>query len=144
MSRIIQVNSPAKLRNRNRRSIAEILRHLGLKQSLDDEAKDMAAMLVFQLMEIHTGVEQSAAAWEKRDYWLKAERFMRDWHWTLEIAADLDDVIRHEAWDLVPELLLALVPHFEDMRIKTMTRKPSLWQGAYNRLLSEPPLEQPY
>jgi len=141
MSRIININNPSTIRSRNRRSIAEILRRLIQKPELDDEAKDMAAMLVFLLKEIYAGVEQSATAWEKRDYWMKAERFMRDWKWSIEMAADIDDVIRHEAWDLLPELLLMLVPHFEDIKIKKMTRKASLWRGAYGRLLEQPPLE---
>ncbi|NJN54450.1 MAG: hypothetical protein HC804_06675, partial [Anaerolineae bacterium] len=105
MSRLIQIDNPTTVRNRNRRSIAEMLRLLIQKQKMDDEAKDMAATIVMLLHEIYVGVEQSAVAWEKKDYWLKAERFMRDWRWTLEIAADMDDVIRHEAWDLLPELL---------------------------------------
>lgn len=144
MSRIINVNSPSKIRNRNRRSIAEIMRLLIQKPELDDEAKDMAAMLVFLLKEIYDGVEQSAAAWEKRDYWMKAERFMRDWQWTIGMAADMDDVIRHEAWDLVPELLLDMYPRFEDIQIKSMTRKATLWNGAYKRLLAEPAIERPW
>ena len=141
MSRIINIDNPATIRNRNRRSIAEILRLLMQKPDLDAEAKDMAAMIVFLLQEIYEGVEKSAAAWEKRDYWMKAERFMRDWKWTIEMAADIDDVIRHEAWDLLPELLLMVVPHFDDIHIKTMTRKATLWRGAYGRLLKQPPIE---
>ncbi|VAW43120.1 hypothetical protein MNBD_CHLOROFLEXI01-1435 [hydrothermal vent metagenome] len=141
MSRIIHVNSPTKIRNRNRRSIAEMLRKLMQKPEIDAEAKDMAAMITLLLWEIADGVEQSAQAWEKRDYWMKAERFMRDWEWSPKIGADLEDVIRNEAWDLVPELMADLYPHFGDIQIKSMTRKATLWQGAHKKLLSEPPRE---
>ncbi|HIP73115.1 MAG TPA: hypothetical protein EYH05_17180 [Anaerolineae bacterium] len=144
MSRIINVENPSTIRNRHRRSIAEMLRHLSQKQEVDEEAKDMAAMIVFLLREIQAGVEKSALAWEKRDYWLKAERFMRDWEWTKLSAADWEDVIRHEAWDLLPDLMADLFPRFADVQIKTMTRKPSLWQGAYGRLLAQPATESPY
>jgi hypothetical protein len=144
MSRIVNVNSPTKIRNRNRRSIAEILRLISQKPQVDNEAKDMAATIVYLLREISEGVEQSARAWEKRDYWMKAERFLRQWTWTAEMAANIEDVIRHEAWDLLPELMADLFPHFTDIQIKTMTRKPSLWQGAYQRLLSEPPGKSPF
>ncbi|MCP4357584.1 MAG: hypothetical protein GY796_06170 [Chloroflexi bacterium] len=144
MSRIIHVNSPTKIRNRNRRSIAEMLRRLGEKSEMDSEVKDMASMIVFLLRDIHAGVERSAEAWEKRDYWMKAERFLREWHWSLEMAADIEDVIRHEAWDLIPDLIINLYPHFNDIQIKKMTRDVSLWQGAYGRLLAEPPTEYPW
>jgi hypothetical protein len=144
MSRIINVNDPTKIRNRNRRSIAEILRHLSQKPDIDMEAKDMVATLVYLLREISEGVEKSAAAWEKRDYWMKAERFMRDWEWTKETAVNIEDVIRHDAWDLLPELMADLFPRFIDIQLKTMTRKSDLWRGNYKRLMEEKPSELPW
>lgn len=142
MSRIINVDSPTKIRNRNRRSIAELLRHLIQKPGMDDEAKDMAATIVLLLREIREGTEQTATAWEKRGYWMKSERFLREWEWVVEHAANIEDVIRHEAWDLLPELMAELFPKFADIGIKTMTRKPALWQGNYQKLLDLPPGKQ--
>lgn len=144
MSRIIRVENPTTVRNRHLRSIAEILRRLSQKGQMDAEAKDMAAMIVYLLREIDAGVKQSAKAWEKRDYWMKAERFMRDWTWTEETAVNIEDVIRNEAWDLMPDLMADLFPHVSDVKIKKMTRKPSLWHGAYKRLMAEPPSELPW
>lgn len=144
MSRVIHVNNPTTVRNQHRRTIAEILRLLGQKPKVDAEAKDMAAMIVLLLLEIKEGVEQTAQAWEKRDYWMKAERFLRDWDWIAEAAANLDDVIRHEAWDLLPELLSDLFGHFTDIQIKKMTRNSLDWRGAYRKLLAQPPSEMPW
>jgi hypothetical protein len=144
LSRVIHVDSPGKRRSQARRSVAEILRTLGRKTRIDDEAKDMAAMLVFLLQEIKATVDESANAWEKRGYWMKVERFVRDWEWIPQLAADIDDVIRHEAWDLLPELLAGLSPHFDDIQIKSMTRKSDAWRGAYRKLLAEPPVQSLY
>jgi hypothetical protein len=139
MSRVININNPTKVRNQNRRTIAELLRRLSQKKELDAESKDMAAMLVFALREIGQGIEQSAEAWEKRGYWMKAERFLRDWGWTNESAANIEDVIRNDAWQLLPELLADLFPRFADVGIKTMTRTDATWTGAYKKLLAQPP-----
>ena len=109
MARIINTANPGKLRNQARRTIAEMLRHLMTKGTLDDEARDMAAMLVYLLREIKQTVDESAAAWEKRGYWMKVERFVRDYEWIPELAANIGDVIRHGAWDLLPELLADLL-----------------------------------
>lgn len=144
MSRVINTNSPTKIRNRHRRTIAEILRRLSQKQEIDAEAKDMAAMIVLLLRELDDGVKQSIEAWEKRGYWMKAERFLRQWDWTAVYAANVEDVIRNDAWDLLPELLADLFGQFADIQIKTMTRKPSAWQGAYQKLMASPPAELPY
>jgi hypothetical protein len=140
MSRVINSNSPTKIRNQNRRTIAEMLHHLVRKSEIDQESKDMVAAIVFALQEIHEGVDQSAQAWEKRGYWMKAERFLREWHWCGEMAANMDDVIRHEAWDLLPELLADLFPRFADIEIKSMTRTAVTWHGAHRRLLNQSPL----
>ncbi|MCI0397880.1 MAG: hypothetical protein L0332_22230 [Chloroflexi bacterium] len=144
MSRIININSPGKVRNQNQRTIAEILRHISKKSTMDQEAKDMAAALVFLLREIYTVADQSAKAWEKRGYWMKADRFLREWEWTGEMATNFEDVIRNEAWDLLPRLLAELLPRFAGMQIKSFTRPPSTWQGAYQKLLSQPPGALPY
>lgn len=144
MSRVINIDNPTKRRNHNRRTIAELLRRLSQKPEIDDEAKDMAAAIVFALQDIAAGVEQTALAWEKRDYWMKAERFIRQWDWTAESAANIEDVIRNDAWDLLPELLAELFPRFADIQIKLMTRKPDSWQGAYSRLIDQPSSQLPW
>jgi hypothetical protein len=144
MSRVVHVDSPGKRRNQARRSIAEILRILSRKSAIDEEAKDMAAMLVYYLQEIKETVDESANAWEKRGYWMKVERFVRDWEWIPALTADIDDVIRHEAWDLLPELMAELSPHFDDIQIKNLTRNPEAWRGAYRKLLAAPPVKSPY
>jgi len=144
MSRVINLDNPTKIRNRNRRAVAELLRHLSQKPQIDEEARDMAATIVYLLRELNKGVDQTAQAWEKRGYWMKAERFLRRWDWTPEAAANIEDVIRHEAWDLLPGLLVDLFPHFADIQIKTMTRKPTLWRGAYRKLLAETPGKMPF
>lgn len=144
MGRVINVNNPTKIRNYARRTIAEILYLLPRKPRFDDEAKDMASTIVYCLREIDDSVQTAAVAWEKRDYWMKAERFMRDWQWTKEAAANFEDVIREEAWDLLPELLADLMPHFADMDVKSFMRKASDWHGAYKRLLADPPRTTPW
>jgi hypothetical protein len=144
MSRVINTNSPGKIRSRNRRSIAEILRRLSQKPQIDKEAKDMTAAIVYLLREIDSGVDQSISAWEKRGYWMKAERFLRQWEWVPEMAANIEDVIRNEAWDLLPGLLAELFPRFSDVQIKTMTRSPSMWRGAHKKLVAEPASDPPW
>jgi hypothetical protein len=144
MSRVINTNSPTKIRNQARRTIAEILRLLSTKPELDQESKDMAAMAVFLLREIADSVRVTVEAWEKRGYWMKAERFLRDWEWPAEAAANLEDVIRNEAWELFPQLLAELLPRFSDIQIKKLTRSPGEWRGAHARLLAEPPTPLPW
>ena len=134
---IINVNSPGKRRSQARRTIAEALRHLYSKASLDAEAKDLAALIVFSLREIEQGVEESAAAWEKRDYFRKADQLRTEWAWAGKTAAALTKVLSAGWWEDLPDLLARLLPHFQDVTVNKLTRSPALWQGCYARLLQD-------
>ena len=137
MSRVITIDGPGTVRNRHRRTIAEALRRLSQKPQLDDEAKDLAALIVFSLHGMADTVDRTTDAWEKRDYFLKAERFREQWRWLEPTADELSGVIHEGQWDQLPSALAGLMPHFADIRIKQMTRKPTLWQGAYERFMRE-------
>lgn len=135
MSRVINTQSPGKIRSQLMRTCAELLRHLSQKQAVDDEAKDMAVLLWLCLHRIDDGIDESAAAWEKRDYWMKAERLRERWSWVGREAARLDALIRSQAWDQLPEALMRLLPRFSEVKVTRFTRASDLWQGAYHRFL---------
>lgn len=137
MSRVVNIDGPGKQRNQLMRTAAEVLRLIAQKTSMDDEARDMAAILVFCLREIHKGIDESTSAWEKRDYWVKAEQFRERWAWAGRVGQELNNVVCAESWDQLPTVLVKLFPHFADIKIVKLTRNPSLWQGAFQRLLQE-------
>jgi len=135
MSRIIYTETPGKTRHHYRRSIAEMLRRLSQKDRVDQEAKDQAALIVLCLQGMADTVDQTIRAWEKRDYWMKAERFRRQWTWLDPMADQLGALIYQEQWHELPALLAKLAPHFADVTVKRMTRSPRVWQGAHQKLM---------
>lgn len=137
MSRVISTDGPGKTRDQLRRTVAEALRRLSQKPQLDDEAKDLAALIVFCMHGIADTVDQTVTAWEKRDYWMKAERFREEWRWVEPVADELSAVIYGSQWDQLPSALAQLMPYFADIKVKKMTRQPRLWQGAYERLVQD-------
>lgn len=137
MSRVVNPDSQGKKRNQNMRSCAELLRHLSQKSTIDDEARNMLAAIVFALREIDDGLEESAAAWEKRDYWMKAEQFRQKWAWVGMTADELNGIIRAESWDKIPPLIVRLLPNFAEITITKLTRKSDLWDGQYQRLMDQ-------
>ncbi|MDX1994927.1 MAG: hypothetical protein SF029_21270 [bacterium] len=139
MSRVINTDGPGKKRNQLMRTSAELLRRLSQKQDIDDEAKDMLALLVFSLREIDEGIDESALAWEKRDYWVKAEEFRKRWAWAGLMSSDLQTLVLKAEWNRLPQMMIKLLPYFADVKITKLTRKDDLWQGSYARLVSENP-----
>ncbi|MDQ4076216.1 MAG: hypothetical protein M3220_08215 [Chloroflexota bacterium] len=140
MSRIVHTQgTPTTQRNRLRRTVAEALRRLMEKPAMDEEGKDLAALIVFALREIHENIDKSASAWEKRDYYLKADRFRREWAWIGPMERLLTNALVYKEWEELPPLFAQLLNQFQDVTVNKLTRGPELWAGAYERLLSEQP-----
>ena len=139
MSRITHIDgTPTQQRNAIRRAIAEILRHLSEKKSIDAEAKDMLAFIVVGLRNMDASIDQSASAWEKRDYYVKADQLRREWLWLPDTSKRLVQILRSDDWATAPIELAGLAARFSDIRISTFTKSPTLWQGAYKKLLASP------
>jgi hypothetical protein len=139
MSRVINPDNPGKKRNQLMRTAAELLRRLSQKGTIDADAKDMLAAVVFALREIDEGIEDSSKAWEKRDYWMKAEEFRQRWAWAGKTADELMALIFEENWGALPTLMVKLLPYFADIKITKYTRDEMSWMGAYDRLAAEKP-----
>ena len=138
MARIISTGeTPAKKRHAHLRSCAEVLRLLAQRPRFDDEAKDMAAFLVFNLRGVYHTIDESAQVWDERGYWKKAEKLRETWRWSRTSARELEGLIRAGRWDEVPPLLLTLLPHMSGITVTTITRDADWWCGAFRALQRE-------
>ncbi len=137
MGRVINTNSPGKRRKAHMRTIAEILRHLMQTSSIDDSSKDMVAAVIYSLRAIDATIEESIVAWEKRGYWKKADDFQQKWWWCSLSATALENLVKSDNWQQIPEAMFKLFPHFSDIEIKKLTRDPNNWTGLYRKLMRE-------
>jgi len=137
VSRLINGTNPGTERNQLRRTIAEALRRLLTKSKVDDEAKDLVALIVYSLRGIAAGIDQSASAWEKRDYFVKADKFRMEWAWAEKYANKLEVMLRGEMWGDLPIALAELAPKFSDITITKYVRTEALWQGRFRQLMAE-------
>ncbi|MCU0511149.1 MAG: hypothetical protein MUE40_01120 [Anaerolineae bacterium] len=139
MARVINTNSPQKRRNHLMRTIAEILRGLGQKHSIDDEARDMAATIVFCLRDIDDTINESIQAWEKRNYYKKADDFQEKWWWAAQYALRVEKLVREAKWEDLPAVMMKLFPYFAEIEINKPMRDEKDWLGGYDKLMAEPP-----
>lgn len=141
MSRIVNTGqTPAKRRHAHRRSCAEVLRLLAQKRladHFDDEAKDMVAFLVFNLRGIYQTIDESAHAWDEKNYWKKAEALRERWRWSRTAARELEARILDDDWDAVPIQLIGLTERFQDVTVRSITRNADWWCGALRVLRRE-------
>ena len=137
MARVINTNSPGKRRNAHLRTIAEILRRLSQQQEITQETSDMVATLVYCLRGIDSAVEESMLAWEKRGYWKKSDEFQQKWWWASLLAKSIEELIKTDNWDKLPDTMVRLFPYVSDLKINRLTRDPGAWEGAYSKLTQE-------
>lgn len=138
MARIINTgDSAAKRRHAHIRSCAEVIRLLATREGFDDESKDMSAFLVFCLRGIYVSIDESAQAWDDRNYWKKSEALRQKWRWSALAADELEELVVTGKWQLIPPMLISLIPHFADVNVQTITRGPDWWVGARTALVNQ-------
>ena len=138
MGRIIATgDTAAKRRRAHIRSCAEVIRLLATREGFDDEAKDMAAFLVFSLRGIYATIDESARAWDDRNYWKKSEALRQKWRWSVLASDELEELVVTGKWQLIPPKLIELIPNFADVNIQSITRGPDWWVGARTALVNQ-------
>jgi hypothetical protein len=81
LGRIIRTTNPTRQRNNSIKQMSTEIREYLKNPHTDGDIFQLGANLAAPLKEIRESVDRTAAAWEKRDYWLKADAFRRQWFW---------------------------------------------------------------
>lgn len=97
----------------------------------------MAAFLVFELRGIYETIDESAHSWDERNYWKKAEKLRQKWRWAHLTAEELGELVIAGKWQLIPPVLIELIPQFTDITVTSITRDADWWAGARRALLKE-------
>jgi hypothetical protein len=98
LSRVIKPESAAADRTRLSRLVVLALRELMKQTETSDTTRDLVAFISSILREIYLTVENSVVAWEKRDYWVKADRFRMEWEWAQAQSIILEKSLLADDW----------------------------------------------
>ena len=131
MSRIIKTSTPGKERNQLSKAIVVTVREFMRQTEPDDNTKDMIAFIILALREIAEGIEKSVAAWEKRDYWVKADKYRMDWLWVTPAERALNKAFIAEDWAEIAGQLVSLMGRFSSIKVSDKHRMGKPWIGAY-------------
>ncbi len=134
MSRVINPNVPGKERNRLKRAVALALRELMVETAPTPKAKDLVAFIVLALEGITETVDVTTRAWEKRDYWIKADRFRRDWEWAANLGVVLRKAALTQDWEETTQICVQIFQHVGDEKISKNHRMGTPWTGAWKEL----------
>lgn len=134
MSRLINPDSVGKERTRLSKSIVLCIRELAKQSNVTSETKDQAAFIALALQTIAEGIDASVQAWEKRDYWVKADKFRMEWMWAGQTAAKLKDAVLSDDWASIAILLPQIAQRFNKVVVSDNHRLGKPWTGAYKLL----------
>ena len=123
-------------RNRLTKSIVLAIRKLMQKGQPDKESLDMAAYVVLALEKIEESVDSSATAWEKRDYWLKADRFRMEWSWLEIRRIALEKAVSAQDWGQIASELILVAQNFNKVEVSEKNRLGEPWVGSWKVLQS--------
>ena len=121
-------------RNRLTKSIVLAIRTLMIKGEPDAESLDMAAFVVLALEKIEESIDKSATAWEKRDFWLKADRFRMEWAWTESSRKSLEKAVLAQNWAEIPTELVRIAQRLGSVEVAAKHRLGTPWTGAWEVL----------
>lgn len=134
MSRVINTNGVGKQRNQLTKAVLIAIRELVAKKQIDDEARDMAAFLSLALDEIHDTIDQSVRAWEKRDYWIKADQFRMQWAWVKPGADKVREAVLLNDWGELAALMPEIAAKLNTIKLPKSNTVGRPWAGAFNEL----------
>lgn len=134
LSRVYNPESAGKDRTRLTRAIAIAVRELMHQPETDHTTKDLAAFIALALRSIHDTIDPSVAAWEKRGYWVKADRFRMDWAWTSRLGEQMAAAILAEDWGSVASAAVQVAQKLQDIKVPANHRLGTPWTGAWQKL----------
>lgn len=134
MSRLINTDSVGKERTRLSKSIVLCIRQLAKQNQVTPDAKDQAAYIALALQAIAEGIDSSVAAWEKRDYWVKADKFRMEWMWAGQFADRLKTAVLSDDWATIAVMLPSIAQKFNKIEVSDNHRLGTPWTSAYKLL----------
>lgn len=137
MGRVINPDSVGKERKQLTRAVVIALRELTQQGKPSSEARDLAAIIALSLEAIAETVERTVVPWEKRDYWLKADRFRLDWAWAERIAGEMRRAVLEDDWAAIATLSAKVAEKLSGEKIPQRHRLGRFWEGAWEKLQAE-------
>jgi hypothetical protein len=136
LSRVINPESAGKERNRLARSVLGAVRQLGRQEEVNNRTRDLASYIALALEAIHATIDPSVEAWEKRGYWVKADRYRMEWLWAEKYGSQMGQAVLTEDWGRVAHLAAEIAGKLEKFKELKIKQGSEPWQGAWDQLKS--------
>jgi hypothetical protein len=137
LSRVIKLEGAGKDRTRLMRSIVLALRELMKQTDTSEATRDLAAYISMALQSVGDTIEESVAAWEKRDYWVKADRFRMEWAWTTSLGTKMQTALLSDDWAAVALTAGQVAQKVQNVDVPVRHKLGAPWEGAWAKLKAQ-------
>jgi peptidoglycan/xylan/chitin deacetylase (PgdA/CDA1 family) len=134
MGKVINTESTGKERNTLMRGIVAALRELMKQKEVSAHSYDLVAYIGLSLLKIDANIDQSVVAWEKRDYWVKADRFRMEWAWAGSVGKDILQALEANDWARIAGDAIKVGQKLSTVKVTERSRIGTPWVGAYQLL----------
>ena len=134
MSRVINPDSVGKERTQLSKAVMIAIRELARQKDTGPASRDLAAFIALALEAISAGIDSSVAAWEKRGYWVKADKFRMEWLWASRYSKEIKRAVLADDWPTVARLMAQTAEKLSRVQIPQRHRMGTPWVGAFVRL----------
>jgi hypothetical protein len=134
MGRVINPDSVGKERTQLCKGIVLAIRELAKQGEPGAEFRDLAAFIALALFSISEGIDVSVEAWEKRGYWVKADKFRMEWRWSEVYAEKMKTALIEGDWGGVALAMTQVAQKLAKVNVPAGHRLGRPWVGAYKKL----------
>jgi len=134
VGRIIKLDGAGKVRKHLSREILLAVRTLMMQKDLSEQTRDLAALISINLELISKTIDDSVSAWEKRGYWVKADRFRMEWSWCDSLSKTMKDALMSEDWPAVASTAARVAEKLRNIHLPNNHGLGHPWSGAWKRL----------
>jgi len=137
LGRIINPEGAGKERTQMCKAVVLALRELMRQSQPDEHSQNLAAFIALSLEKINETVDVSVTAWEKKGYWVKADRFRMEWEWSKNMGLRLRQAVLADDWATVAVTSAQVAQRLMKVDVPIRHHLGTPWEGAWARLQAE-------
>jgi hypothetical protein len=134
--RIIKTGSAGKDRKYLEKGIVLAIRELAQQSDMDESTRDLLAYIALSLKAIGNTIDASVTAWEKRGYWIKADRYRMEWIWAEQFGVEMEQAILKDDWGKVARITAQVTQKLSKVNVPQRNRLGKPWVGFYLKLIN--------
>jgi hypothetical protein len=134
MSRIVHTESAGKDRIHLLKSIVLAIRELAQQDEPNKTSQDLVAFISLALSAVSKTIDTSVTAWEKRGYWVKADRFRMEWSWSGQLAEEMRIALLRKDWSTITIVATKIAHKLKKITVSEKNRLGKPWVGAWEEI----------